>query len=259
MTMNSIGIRTFLMSAITMMGATGMGAIVLATPAIADVLFYPSGDAKTVMVTGIGLAKAPADTAKLTFIINNYDPYSPSPAPPDKVDPISPARLKPVTDAIAALGIPASAITINRSPRSFRAGRSSSEATIEVTLDKPTGKQTQQLVEATTQAIAKLKLNATSVTADYRVSNCSALEGAAYQAAVKDAQQRAQAIATGMNVNLAATPAIAEAPFALFYPSCNPEATDSFGFPTRPPQPYSPENNAEVVVRKDIFVTYKVQ
>ncbi|MCG6138933.1 MAG: SIMPL domain-containing protein [Nostoc sp. LLA-1] len=99
-----------------------------------------------------------------------------------------------------------------------------------------------------------------NVGVNYAVKDCQALQSAAYESAMKDAQSRAQALATAMGAKLG-NASVAEPFYTLLYPSCSSKAglpLPSFGgllsFPS-----FNPDNPAEVEMKKDIFVTYTVQ
>ena len=248
---------------------------------LAQQIFYPStSDPNGVMVTGQGVASAPADVAEIRFSVSSTNPEaldeggaSSTPEALGKKKPqvqVTEASLKPIVAAIAATGIPASAIQVsveevrvNRANRRLPQG--SAIGTIRVTLEKPSKSSVQKAIYAGDDAAKTTKLFVQGYL-KYRVNDCAALEKAAYTAAVNDAQKRAQAIASAINVQLAEHPSITEAFYTTFYPSpCNPSNKSFYpNFDSNSTYiegfiPYSPSVEANVETRKDIFVTYKTK
>lgn len=244
-------------------------------------LFYPPASEKpTLMISGKGSATAPADTARIELFVTGSNPAEPQPegtvlfrgkktnlqfAQATLVDhedtaPLTKESLKPVTDALVAAGVSADDIDVRieesgASSFPFSAGG----AKVVAKLNKPKQEKVQKIITSATDAATKSgKIFLQSVGVQYTVNDCQSLETKAYQAAVKDAQNRAQAMASAMGVQLPAVPSIAESPFGLFFPSCNSEADLALpGLPSSTP-PYNPSAPAEVQIRKDIFVTYMI-
>lgn len=86
------------------------------------------------------------------------------------------------------------------------------------------------------------------------MNNCQALEQAAYQSAIEDAQNRANSIAAATGTRLRLVPSVAEPFYGVFLPGCYSEGNLPFGSNTS--SPYDPDDPVEVRVNKDIFVTY---
>ncbi|WP_334857327.1 SIMPL domain-containing protein [Nostoc sp.] len=163
------------------------------------------------------------------------------------------ATLQPVVNSLVAKGISTDKIQVQISPNS-----SENNAKILVRLEKPTRDRVQEIVATANKATSQLEnISVKSVGVEYAVNDCQALQSSVYQSAMKDAQSRAQALATAMSVKLD-TPSVAEPFYTLFYPSCSSKTgvpLPSFASFLLSPT-YNPDAPAEVEMKKDIFVTY---
>ncbi|MCW5317956.1 DUF541 domain-containing protein [Nostoc sp. KVJ3] len=163
------------------------------------------------------------------------------------------ATLQPVVNSLVAKGISTDKIQVQISPNS-----SENNAKILVRIEKPTRDRVQEIVATANKATSELKnVSVKSVGVDYEVNDCQALQSSVYQSAMKDAQSRAQALASAMSVKLD-TPSVAEPFYTLFYPSCSSKTgvpLPSFASFLLSPT-YNPDAPAEVEMKKDIFVTY---
>lgn len=238
------------------------------TSSTAQQVFYPSSqDPSAVMVTGMGMAKAPAETAELYFYLGTQDvPYAPAAPPKSRKPPAKPPQPstseKPIVDALIAAGVPATAIEVDAergsppyAPPNFR------ETVLTVKLEKPTRQRVRQIVSTVRNNAGKTGLSLRNTYAAYRTTTCPALEKAAYAAAVKEAQEKAGAIAESMGVSISETPSIAEAFFGIFYPPCDPDKAFPFNPGSARPsyQPYSADVEPEVILRKDIYATFRIK
>ncbi len=255
----------------------GVGAL---TPKVTNAqLFYPpASDRHSLMVIGQGVVRVPADTADIEFLFssggsNNNLETQPSSlgsvrrisspilllnyktvaeSLPSKKS-LTKATLQPVVNSLVAKGISADKIQVQLNTNS-----SENNAKILVKLEKPTRERVQEIVATANKSTSEIEnLSVKSVGVEYAVNDCQALQSSVYQSAMKDAQSRAQALATTMGVKLG-TPSVAEPFYTLFYPSCNSKTgvtLPSFaGFLLSPA--YNPDAAAEVEMKKDIFVTY---
>ncbi|MDZ7966061.1 MAG: SIMPL domain-containing protein [Nostoc sp. DedSLP03] len=260
-------------------------------------LFYPpASDRHSLMVIGQGVVRVPADTADIELVFssggsNDELQTQPSSLPetrrisspsgfgspslleqqdraasptlllnyktaaeslPSKKS-LTKATLQPVVDSLVAKGIRADKIQVQINPNA-----SENNAKILVRLEKPTRDRVQEIVATANQSTSQIEnLSVKSVGVDYAVNDCQALQSSVYQSAMKDAQSRAQALATAMQVKLS-TPSVAEPFYTLFYPSCSSKTgvpLPSFASFLLSPA-YDPEASAEVEMKKDIFVTY---
>ncbi|MDZ8189647.1 MAG: SIMPL domain-containing protein [Nostoc sp. ChiSLP02] len=259
------------------------------TPKVTNAqLFYPpASDRNSLMVMGQGVVRVPADTADLELVVGIKDSndnleVQPStlsqihrqtlpslllssntaigqiPPPPssDKKNPITKASLQPIVDSLVAKGISTDKIQVQVNPNS-----SENNAKILLKVEKPSRDRIQELVGTANKATSKLEnLTIKNVGVEYAVNDCQALQSSVYQSAMKDAQSRAQALATAMGVKLA-NASVAEPFYTLFYPSCSSKTGVSLpsfaSFLTT--QTYDPDAPAEVEMKKDIFVTYTVK
>ncbi|MEH1815942.1 MAG: SIMPL domain-containing protein [Nostoc sp.] len=260
-------------------------------------LFYPpASDRHSLMVIGQGVVRVPADTADIELVFssggsNNELQTQPSSLPetrrlsspsgfgspslleqqdraaspsllfnyktaaeplPNKKSPTK-ATLQPVVDSLVAKGIRADKIQVQINPNA-----SENNAKILVRLEKPTRDRVQEIVATVNKSTSQIEnLSVKSVGVEYAVNDCQALQTSVYQSAMKDAQSRAQALATAMEVKLS-TPSVAEPFYTLFYPSCSSKTgvpLPSFASFLLSPA-YNPDAPAEVEMKKDIFVTY---
>ncbi|ACC83435.1 SIMPL domain-containing protein [Nostoc punctiforme] len=260
-------------------------------------LFYPpASDRHSLMVIGQGVVKVPADTADIELVFssgssNGESETQPSSLPqtrrisspsgyasgtprangspslleqqdwdyktvaessPSKKS-LTKATLQPVVNSLVAKGISADKIQVQINPNS-----SENNAKILVRLEKPTRDRVQEIVATANKATSQLdNISVKSVGVEYAVNDCQALQSSVYQSAMKDAQSRAQALATAMSVKLD-VPSVAEPFYTLFYPSCSSKTgvpLPSFASFLLSPN-YNPDAPAEVEMKKDIFVTY---
>ncbi|WP_445633843.1 SIMPL domain-containing protein [Nostoc sp. DSM 114161] len=251
-------------------------------------LFYPpASDRHSLMVMGQGVVRVPADTADIELVIsskdsndelqtqpstlsqvrretlpvlllNNKTPIGQIPSTPtlESQKPLTKATLQPIVDSLVANGISADKIQVQVNPNSTE-----NNGKILVRVEKPTRDRIQEIVGTANKATSKLEnLTIKNVGVEYAVNDCQALQSSVYQSAMKDAQSRAQALATAMAVKLGAA-SVAEPFYTLFYPSCNSKSgvtLPSFASFLLTPT-YDPDAPAEVEMKKDIFVTYTVK
>ncbi|MEH2124965.1 MAG: SIMPL domain-containing protein [Nostoc sp.] len=250
------------------------------TPKVTNAqLFYPpASDRHSLMVIGQGVVRVPADTADIELVFSSggsndelqiqrsslpetrgissptllYN-YKTAAEPLPSKKSLTKATLQPVVDSLVAKGIKADKIQVQINPNA-----SENNAKILVRLEKPTRDRVQEIVATANKATSDLEnLSVKSVGVDYAVNDCQALQSSVYQSAMKDAQSRAQALATAMEVKLS-TPSVAEPFYTLFYPSCGSKTgvpLPSFASFLLSPV-YNPDAPAEVEMKKDIFVTY---
>ncbi len=251
-------------------------------------LFYPpASDRHSLMVMGQGVVRVPADTADIelvfsgkdsndeleaqpstlsqvrrktlpTLLLNYKTPIGQIPSTPalENKKALTKATLQPIVNNLVANGISANKIQVQVNPNS-----SENNAKILVRVEKPTRDRIQEIIGTANKATSKLEnLTMSNVGVEYAVNDCQALQSSVYQSAMKDAQSRAQALATAMDVKLGAA-SVAEPFYTLFYPSCNSKSgvtLPSFASFLLTPT-YDPDAPAEVEMKKDIFVTYTVK
>lgn len=263
----------------------GVGAL---TPKVTNAqLFYPpASDRHSLMVIGQGVMKVPADTADIELVFSSggsNDQLETKPSSLSQTRRISPltlllnyktaaeslpsnksltkATLQLVVNSLVAKGISADKIQVQINTNS-----SENNAKILVRLEKPTRvseappleARVQEIIATANKSTSQLKnLSIKNVGVEYAVNDCQALQSSVYQSAMKDAQSRAQALATAIGVKLG-TPSVAEPFYTLLYPSCSSKTgvtLPSFASFLLSPT-YNPDALAEVEMKKDIFVTY---
>ncbi|WP_138505056.1 SIMPL domain-containing protein [Nostoc sp. PA-18-2419] len=258
------------------------------TPKVSNAqLFYPpASDRHSLMVMGQGVVRAPADTADIELVFSSKDSSEQSEPQPSTLSQVRPltlsplvlndktpigqtpipalenekaltkASLQPIVDSLIADKISADKIQVQVNMNSGE-----NNAKILVRVEKPTRERIQEILSTANKATSKLKnLTIKNVGVDYAVNDCQALQSSVYQSAMKDAQSRAQALATAMGVKLG-IPSVAEPFYTLFYPSCSSKtgvSLPSFASFLLTPT-YNPDAPAEVEMKKDIFVTYTVK
>ncbi|WP_341527546.1 SIMPL domain-containing protein [Nostoc sp. UHCC 0302] len=257
--------------------------------ATAQLFYPPASDRHSLMVIGQGIVKVPADTADIEIVLSSSDdnndletqpsllpeirPISspilllndktPTPSSPDK-EFLTKASLQPIVNSLVTIGINADKIQVK-----INANSSENNAKILVKLEKstrireaaPLEARVQEIIATVNKSTSKLdNISVKNVGVEYAVNDCQALQSSVYQSAMKDAQNRAQALASAMGVKLG-TPSVAEPFYTLLYPSCSSKAgvsLPSFANSLFSPA-YDPETQAEVEMKKDIFVTYTVK
>ncbi|MEM7557062.1 MAG: SIMPL domain-containing protein [Cyanobacteria bacterium P01_A01_bin.84] len=250
-------------------------------------LFYPPVDRKVLRVVGKGIVKIPADNAKIiiNFRVNRYNRYpSPSrlprayfkmrlsdslaintkqaspkkpPTPPKKKnEPLTKDTFKSVIEKLITNGVNRDNIDVFISNQYGR-----NIARMVINIKKPSRDKVEEIVNLVTEEAKNIdRVSSDRVSVDYSVNECQNGVNLAYESAIKDANNRASALAKTMGLKIG-TPSIAEPFFSMFYPSCSSDLTSSFsafgGYYSR--QPYNPEKPAEVEIRKDIFVSFPVK
>ncbi|MBD2409438.1 SIMPL domain-containing protein [Nostoc calcicola FACHB-3891] len=274
-------IAAVMLVSITM--TVGMEAL---TPKVTNAqLFYPpASDRHSLMVMGQGVVRVPADTADIELVFSSKDSNDQLETQPSTLSQVrrvtlpslllndktpmgqisaipslenqkslTKASLQPIVDSLVANGISADKIQVQVNTNSTE-----NNAKILVRVEKPTRDRIQEIVGTANKATSKLEnFTIKNVGVEYAVNDCQTLQSSVYQSAMKDAQSRAQALATAMGVKLG-TPSVAEPFYTLFYPSCNSKAgvsLPSFASFLLTPT-YDPDAPAEVEMKKDIFVTY---
>jgi uncharacterized protein YggE len=261
-----------------LMGGLVLGAGWGLQPAIAQLLYPPVSEQRGISVTGQGRASVPADRAQVDILLTNEDPYADpyavpayeAPGPdgnaPEPPKPITAADLQDVVAALEATGLPASAITVNVPPvTSPTYSYPQLEVSLTLNITAPSREQINQLVQTVNTTLQtqtpQQAVFVRRVYVQYAIDSCAAIEQQAYAAAMADAQLRAAAIATAINVNLVTPPAVAELPFlGRFLSPCNEDA-DVVGALFWSPDNsfYNPEAPAAVEVFRELLVTYPIE
>lgn len=213
----------------------GAVAALIAGSTIAPVAAQPlPTDVRTILVTGTGAATAPAETARIQFLIAAYADYgmgSMAPGPMAQVAAsaemidgtpeavmgeagvagtmpsvqLTDADLAPVVEAIVAAGAPADAITVQTGPAvsGYYGPGAPGFGLIEILVPDPTLDQVNAIVEAGNTA-ASGPLATQQVGVEYNVADCAPLLDAARQAAFDDARTRAEALSQHIGASVGA-------------------------------------------------------
>ena len=240
-------------------------------------LFYPpaTDDHQVVMVVGHGQISRPADKASIQLVVLSYDiskmaayttpePGTAPSTPP--IPPLTPEMLKPFVAALVAAGVPAGDIKVlmgdvpGASPYNYYGEGS---AAIAFDVAQPTSDRITKIMDAAQGAIgSKLYLQDRYI--GYVTNSCDDMEAKAYVAAVADAHDRAQILASAMQVNLSSVSSVAEMPIvpgSSPYPSpCDlanlPQAA-AYGYSSL--SYYDASAPVEVTLQRDLYVTYPVR
>lgn len=235
---------------------------------IAQLFYPPASEQQALRVIGKGRARGSADTARiqLNFGINDNINIPSEGGVLFQAEvaqaTITRETLKPIVDALVAIGVPADTIEVKITepqpsvlPFPFPSTGTEGSAAIVVKVEKPTRDRIEQIVTVANETASKNKdLAVDSVDVQYSVKDCKALEKAAYQAAVNDALNRARAIAEALDADIG-IPSVAEPFYGVFLPGCNSDGSLPF---RSSPATYDPDAPLEVVVTKDIFVSFPV-
>ncbi|HEY9816183.1 MAG TPA: SIMPL domain-containing protein [Candidatus Obscuribacterales bacterium] len=240
---------------------------------IAQLLYPPVSNSQGLMVVGQGVARRPADSVKISMSFYRTDPYydyygweedGSEPYTPPTPEPLTEAALRPAVNAIIATGVPATAIEIDLTGNMGGFYGTENTASIVVTLRDPSQAQVQDIVTAANAAITGEDIYNQGVFVNYSIDSCASLLEEVYISAIQDAQSRAQTMATALEVEIEPVPSVAESPFNLVYPPCDPEqraqATSlwgSYGYGAG--TYYDPNMPAEVQLQRDIFVTFPIR
>ncbi|TVQ16802.1 MAG: SIMPL domain-containing protein [Leptolyngbya sp. DLM2.Bin15] len=238
---------------------------------IAQLLYPPVSNSPGLMVVGQGVVRRPADSVKISMSFYRSEPYydyygweeGGEAALPPPAEPLTEAALRPITNAIIATGVPATAIDVDLSGGGGLYG-STNTASVIVTLRNPSQTQVRNLVTAVNDASIGTDIYNQGVFVNYSVDNCASLLEDVYISAIQDARSRATTMASALGVEIEAVPSVAESPFNLFYPPCDPEQQGQAsslwgGYGYGAGTYYDPSMPAEVQVQRDIFVTFPIR
>ncbi len=234
-------------------------------------LFYPPvTDPSALRVPGRGRASEPANLGRLIFEFE--DSNFPESLPEGTLfysevaqKPLTKDSFEAIVDALVASGVTTEAIEVKiTSPRPsvlpfpFPSTGTPGSAKILVKVEQPTRERLEPIVTTISEATSKNdSLSISSVNVQYFAKDCEVLERAAYQAAVRDAQNRASAIAEAMGATMRGVGSVAEPFYKVYFSGCNNDA--SLPFVGDDTSPYDPDAPMEIEVNKEIFVTFPVE
>jgi uncharacterized protein YggE len=239
-----------------------------------------------ITVQGYGRATAPADSARVQFVVSKGGEIYPTPlpvtesgavprgnvevetepAPPPDVyptpvppSPITEADLTPLVDAIKAQGFSDSDIEITIYPSSYYYDPyGSGSARVTVTVDNPAD-ELGPLVEAGTDAVNESgTLMLQNVGVMYTVDDCDELLAAARRAAVDDGRENGAGLAEALEVNLGDVVAASEYIYSPYGPSsCDPTFDTYYAGPYGyEGMTYDPAMPAEVQIISNVTLTF---
>lgn len=237
---------------------------------IAQFFYPPANNPQAFMVLGKGKAKQKADTAVLKFSLNAISPTDDNTVAyfvkAQKKTPLE-TQVKDIVDALVAIGISKTDIEIQY-PQNSSGGFSfpfplptptnNTNTKIFVTVANPTHPRLQQIITTAGSAIRKDQpFKFDQVEVRYSVNDCQALQRETYKNAMKDAQNRAIALADAVNAELNPIPSVAEPFYGIFLPEeCATGEDTLFGSSN---VPYDANDPLEVEVSKEIFVTFSAR
>lgn len=218
---------------------------------------------RAITVVGLGQATAPADIARLEFRFASRQPFTPSALGPLRL-PVQQARqvteeaLEPVVEALVAIEIPENNIEIQTS--------SIENPRVLVTLSRPDRDRIQQVVASASGAVGNNEtLFLQSIGAAYALNDCRPLERTARRAALSDAQNQANGLATDLGVQIGDLLFVTAFPISSpsrSFSNCGSKVSDSsVPFPgvDEAAPPYDPSAPVEAQVRSQVSITYKIQ
>lgn len=221
-------------------------------------LFYPNAsDGQEIQVIGIGQASQSADRALFSLRLT---PKEDSRSSLEGMgEPLTMADLKPFVNALTAEGISVSETQISQPkppmlPIPLPGNSDSGGAVIVVLLENPQSEDLDKvmgIVRSVEKQSARLSLKTAQV--QFELNNCAALEQETYQAAVNNAQNRAQAIADSIGATLD-LPAVSEPFYTLALPGCSGK---TFSFLNQP-QTYKPGMETKLKITRQLFFTYPI-
>ncbi len=252
---------------------------------------FAQGAAAGLTVEGFGRATAPADSARVQFVVTQGRDYYPEPVPaepqpvperevPGEIappsEPVTPPPvieedLEALIEAIKAQGVSEDDIEENIYRGDGYYDPYGPVATARVTVTLRDMDKVGPVVEAGTTAVRLLTVTSSrdasgtlflqNVGVLYTVDDCSALLGEARRAAVEDGRENGEGLADALGVSLGDVLAASEYVYSPFGPSpCEP------AFDTYYPQPYGyegmaydPAMPAEVQIVSNVSLTYAIE
>lgn len=238
-----------------------------------------------IVAQGFGRATAPADTARVQFVVSKSGEIYPeplpgepkavpeggvegetapatpaeiypylTPTPPTSPPPITEADLQPLLDAIKAQGVSDSDIQVTIYPSSYYG---SPTARVTVTLRDP--KRTADLIDAANQAVAASgTIFIQNVGVIYNVDDCDALLKEARRAAVEDARDNGAGLAEALGVGLGDLQGASEYSWDPYgYSACQPSGPTPY-YEYEGPS-FNPAQPAEVQIVSNVTISFAIR
>jgi uncharacterized protein YggE len=246
-----------------------------------------------IVVQGYGRATAPADTARVGFVVGRSGDIYPEPLPmepgvipesgvqsgsaeggavaggvaPSKPDiyptpvpsePITEADLQPLVDAIKAQGVSDTDIEVTIYPATYYGPYGTPTARVTVTLHDVS--KVGSLIDAGNQAVAESgSLYMQNVGVTYSVNNCDALLTEARSAAVEDARDNGAGLAEALGVGLGAIQGATEYNWDPYgYSGCQSQSGGPVMYEYEGPA-YDPSVPAEVQIISNVTISFAMQ
>jgi len=238
---------------------------------------FAQGAAAGLTVQGFGRATAPADSARVQFVVTGgYDSYPrevPVPAPVEPgVEPseeifpepttstLTEEDLEPLVEAIQAQGVSEGDIEVTIFPGGGYYGPYGPEDTARVTVTLRDVDKVGSVVEAGAAAVNESdSLILQNIGATYRVDDCDALLDEARGAAIEDGRDNAGALAKALGVSRGALLAAWEYSYdPTGYSACTEDAYSYSPYEYEGP-PYDPAAPAEVQIVSNVSLTYAIE
>ena len=184
----------------------------------------------SVVVTGLGLASAPAETATIQVLLVSSGAFGGQPMGPRLTE----TDLAPVVDALTAAGIDEADIQLVTGPgvvSAFYGPGGPSLALVEAILRDPTSDGVADAIAAADEAATSNGLAVQQVGAEYDLADCASLLREARQAAIDNAQAEAEELAELVGSELGDLLQVGSSPT---YFSGPPVAADDGGCPPSP-------------------------
>ncbi len=247
----------------------------LALPVNAVAQGAAQAPAQGITVIGYGKSTAPAETAEIQMLATQEE-FGPPRAPDPEATPGAQEReaVGPLVDGLQAVGVAEEDIevVVGTVIGGFYGPGGPGVARVDVAVEGPTQERIAELINAATVGAAEENLVLSLIGVGYGVSDCAPLEREAREAALNDAQTRAELQAELMGLSLGEAVAASDVPinfseaFNAYYGSltptqvpCSPPApAPTSGSPVSVP-PFDPTDEAEVNVYAQVAVTYGSQ
>lgn len=230
-----------------------------------------------IQATGTGTASAPAQTAHLQILLGSGASFGMAPVEfipgtpgsempmdgPMGMGRLSSEQLDPVVEAITGTGIASDAIEVTIPAYTSMFGPGGPEiAQVRATIDQPQSGALVELVSAVTAAAQQAGLSVLHVGARYEAVDCVALLQQAREAAIADAQLRAEGLARGLGVTLGELVQAGEYPYfgVTGTDSCAPAGTQGAFGPYGPgTDPAFDPDATEATVAVQVMLTYAIE
>ena len=237
-----------------------------------------------IVVQGYGRATAPADTARVGFVVGKSGDVYPmpleepavipegsgaeggvgvetAPSKPDMIsqsEPITEAELQPLVDAIKAQGVSDSDIEVTIYPSSYYGPYGTPTARVTVTLNDVS--KVGSVVDAGNQALADSgTVWIQNVGVTYSMNDCDALLAEARVAAVEDARDNGAGLAEALGVGLGGIQGATEYNWDPYgYSGCQSQSDGPIYYEYEGPT-YDPSVPAEVQIISNVTISFAMQ